>query len=193
MWEVVQSRSSGESYFRHKLDGRTTWEISETDLPIRAQPEPDATAEQRLTRKAVRVNAATTIQRVWRGYWLRTCYGNGIAELQQDARKVQALWRGAQVRKGLQAAMQKNRGRRQWEAVQSRSTGETYFRNKVDGTTTWERAETDLPPLVSEADLENSPRTRARRAAAAATIQRVWRGYWLRKCFQEGMDIVVGC
>ena len=190
MWEVVQSRSSGESYFRHKLDGRTTWEISETDLPIRAQPEPDATAEQRLTRKAVRVNAATTIQRMWRGYWLRKCYGNGIAELQQDARKVQALWRGAQVRKGLQAAMQKNRGRRQWEAVQSRSTGETYFRNKVDGTTTWERAETDLPPLVSEADLENSPRTRARRAAAAATIQRVWRGYWLRKCFQEGMEEV---
>ena len=191
MWEVVQSRSSGESYFRHKLDGRTTWEISETDLPIRAQPEPDATAEQRLTRKAVRVNAATTIQRMWRGYWLRKCYGNGIAELQQDARKVQALWRGAQVRKGLQAAMQKNRGRRQWEAVQSRSTGETYFRNKVDGTTTWERAETDLPPLVSEADLENSPRTRARRAAAAATIQRVWRGYWLRKCFQEGMEEVM--
>eukprot|EP01047_Picozoa_sp_COSAG01_P074372 COSAG01_NODE_12409_length_1745_cov_3.180437_3_plen_246_part_01 len=32
-----------------------------------------------------------------------------------------------------------------WEAVQSRSTGETYYRNKVNGQTTWERSDTDLP------------------------------------------------
>jgi hypothetical protein len=34
-----------------------------------------------------------------------------------------------------------------WEAVQSRSTGEMYCRNKVNGQTTWERSDTDLPDV----------------------------------------------
>ena len=50
-------------------------------------------------RKVRRQRAATTIQAVWRGYWIRLCLHAGRAALAQQAIVMQAAWRQLKERK----------------------------------------------------------------------------------------------
>ena len=88
-----------------------------TEKEARQQAEERLRAEEEYTRKkalqtshgGVRREAAVTIQKIWRGWWLRKCFEEGMAELRRPIEKMQSMWRAAKIRKAVRLAVAQHR------------------------------------------------------------------------------------
>lgn len=89
----------------------------EGETEARRQAEKRLSAEEEFTRKAAlqtsrgaqRHQAATVIQKHWRGWWLRKCFEEGLAELRRPIEKLQSMWRAAKIRKTVRLAVAQHR------------------------------------------------------------------------------------
>ena len=103
------------------------------ELEAKAQAEERLRAEeaatkkkaQGTTRRALRVEAAVTIQKIWRGWWLRKCFEEGMAELRHPIEKVQSMWRAAKIRKTVKLAVLQNREKLAHHVCIEKSLAET--------------------------------------------------------------------
>ena len=92
----------------------------ESEREAREQAEERLRVEQKVShdlhaakggKKESRIAAAVTIQKMWRGWWIRKLLSDGMEELNAPIRKVQAMWRAAKVRKAVRLAVRQNRER----------------------------------------------------------------------------------
>lgn len=105
----------------------------EGETEARQQAERRLRAEEEYTRKAAlqttigaqRRQAATVIQKHWRGWWLRKCFAEGLAELRRPIQKVQAMWRAAKIRKTVRLAVAQHREQKDYHYCIDKSLLET--------------------------------------------------------------------